>query len=384
MYRIMERQRLREALQGYGVAVGGTVAVVGLWLLLPWRGEHISSSMFLITIGGAGLVGGFWPGMLATVLGAVASLYVPTHRPLVDPLHPGYLVTFVTFWANGPLVSLVCAMLKRTIRDLRRANAELERAGREKASRLERQLRHADRLSTVGRLAAGIAHELGTPLMVVRGRAKRIVGRARQEGGEDALIIVEQADRMAAIIRQLLDYARQRGAVKAPTDVAALARETMTLLKPFAAKRCVTLRIDAADATPAPVDAGQLQQVLANLVMNGIQAMRAGGELLVAIEPAPPGAAPQRADPSADPITTGGTVPPGAYLRVRVVDQGVGIQPEHLAHVFDPFFTTKDVGEGTGLGLSVTQGIVAEHGGWIDVASQPGVGTTFTVHLPLS
>jgi signal transduction histidine kinase len=379
----MGHPRLREALLGYAVAVFGTLAIAGVWLAVPFRGEHISASMCRIAVGGAGLLGGFWPGMLAAVLGAVASNYLGPPRPMWDPAHPGHWMVFATFCANGPLVSLLCALLRRSLHklhranaELERANAELERAGRENANRFERQLRHADRLSTVGSLAAGIAHELGTPLMVVRGRAKRILGRARQEGGDDALIIVEQADRMAAIIRQLLDYARQRSAVKAPADVAALARETLTMLRPFAAKQSVTLRIDASSATPTPVDAGQIQQVLANLVMNGVQAMRTGGELLVAIERVPPGAAHPAADASAD---------PGAeYLRVRVVDQGVGIRPEHLRHVFDPFFTTKDIGEGTGLGLSVTHGIVAEHGGWIDVASEVGVGTTFTVHLPLS
>jgi two-component system NtrC family sensor kinase len=236
------------------------------------------------------------------------------------------------------------------------------------------QLRHADRLSTVGKLASGIAHELGTPLNVVGGRAKRILRRAvPPDTGEDARIIVEQTDRMAAIIRQLLDFARRRGAARAPADVAGIARDVLRLLAPIAAKREVTLELDDGGAAArVPVDAGQIQQALTNLVMNGIQAMPRGGELRVAITRAratrpPPGEGPE-----------------AEYLVVRVRDAGEGIRPEHLPHVFEPFFTTKDVGEGTGLGLSVTYGIVAEHGGFIDVESEPGRGATFTVHLPAS
>jgi signal transduction histidine kinase len=370
---MMERGRLREALLGHGVALGATAAIVGAWLAIPagW-GEHIPFSMFLLSVGAASLVGGFWPGMLAVALGAAMAVYVGTPR-FVWALHaPADWILFAIFAVNGPLVALVCARLRQTLRVLRLAIAEIERVARVKESGLEEQIRHADRLSTVGKLAAGVAHELGTPLAVVSGRAKRIVRSGPPaETGDDARIIVEQADRMAAIIRQLLDFARRRGAVKAPADVGALARSTIGLLAPFAAKRGVMLRVDdASDATPIAVDAGQLQQALTNLIMNGVQAMSRGGELRVAIERA-------RLTP---PAAVGGAE--ASYLVLRVVDQGVGIQPEHVAHVFEPFFTTKDVGEGTGLGLSVAHGIVAEHGGWIDVASEPGAGATFTVHLP--
>ena len=235
------------------------------------------------------------------------------------------------------------------------------------------QLRHADRLSTVGKLASGVAHELGTPLNVVSGRAKRILrGAPPEEAGENARIIVEQAERMTRIIRQLLDFARRREAQMAPAGVAAIAREVLALLGPIAEKHGVALVLADGDAPPlAFVDAGQIHQVLINLVMNGIQAMPSGGALTVTVGRA-------RATP---PPTHGG--PEADCLVLRVRDAGEGIQPEHLPHVFEPFFTTKDVGEGTGLGLSVTHGLVVEHGGWIDVASEPGQGSTFTVHLPM-
>ncbi|HSN99321.1 MAG TPA: ATP-binding protein [Candidatus Nanopelagicales bacterium] len=248
-----------------------------------------------------------------------------------------------------------------------------ERAEREASARIAAmdQLRHADRLNTLGKLASGIAHELGTPLNVVGGRAKMIArGLPQEEAAENARIIAEQADRMARIIRQLLDFARRRGAQKAPTDLTQIARQTLTFLEPLARKRQVNLHLDApAEEARAEVDAGQMQQVLTNLVVNGIQAMKGGGEITVRIERT-------RAQPPAD---HGG--PEGEYLALRIIDAGEGISPENLPRIFEPFFTTKDVGEGTGLGLSVTYGIVQEHGGWIDVQSEVKQGSTFTVFL---
>ncbi|AGP40314.1 sensor histidine kinase [Sorangium cellulosum] len=251
-----------------------------------------------------------------------------------------------------------------------------ERAARETTARIAalEQLRHADRLTTVGKLASGIAHELGTPLNVVGGRAKMIArGLSPEEAADSARIIAEQADRMTKIIRQLLDFARRRVAQKAPADLAQIARQTLALLEPLARKRSVTLRLDEADLAPpgaqAEVDTGQMQQVLTNLVMNGMQSMKRGGELTVRVERA-------RARPPAD---HGGAE--GEHVAIRVIDQGDGIAPENIPRVFEPFFTTKDVGEGTGLGLSVSYGIVREHGGWLDVESELGKGSTFTVYL---
>jgi signal transduction histidine kinase len=257
-----------------------------------------------------------------------------------------------------------------------------ERAAAETSARIAtlEQLRHADRLTTVGKLASGIAHELGTPLNVVGGRAKMIVrGCSTEEGVDNARIIVEQADRMAKIIRQLLDFARTRTVQKSPVDLAQVARQTIVLLDPLARKRRVTLRyvgdVDAGRGaaasfkTVADVDASQMQQVLTNLVMNGVHAMKGGGELTIAVER-------ERLRPPAD---HGG--PEGEYLAIRVVDQGEGIPDDVLPRIFEPFFTTKDIGEGTGLGLSVTYGIVREHGGWIAVESEAKKGSRFTVYL---
>jgi two-component system NtrC family sensor kinase len=143
---------------------------------------------------------------------------------------------------------------------------------------------------------------------------------------------------------------------------------TMELLQPMARKRGVTLVCGERGPAPVEVDATQLQQVLANLVVNGIDAMPDGGELHVSVG--------RRALSPPD----GGPARPMTCVDVR--DRGEGIPPEHLPRVFEPFFSTKGVGEGTGLGLSVSWGIVAEHGGWIGVQSRVGEGSCFTVALP--
>ncbi len=267
----------------------------------------------------------------------------------------------------GVLADEMNAMCER----LARARDELAKATEAKIHMLE-QLRHADRLSTVGKLASGIAHELGTPLNVVSGRARLIAeGLPEPERRESAEVIAGQAQKMAHIIRQLLDFARRRGADKTPHDLRQLARQTAGLLAPIAEKQRVRLEVEAGDdGMVAEVDAGQLQQALTNLVVNGIQAMPSGGTVTVTVRRV-------RARPPAD---HGG--PEADYLCLAVSDEGEGMTEETMAHVFEPFFTTKPVGEGTGLGLSVTYGIVQEHGGWIETRSEPGRGATFRVFLP--
>ena len=237
------------------------------------------------------------------------------------------------------------------------------------------QLRHADRLKTLGQLASGVAHELGTPLSIIAGRARR--GRTGAQTGVEQqrafAIIAEQAERMTAIIRQLLDFARRRGPRFGVHDLGAVARSTLDMLSPLAEKHAIRLTMDdGAPEVRAEVDVTQLQQALTNVAMNGIQAMQPGGVLRVGVECV-------RAAP---PAGHGGAV--GEYACIRVADEGVGIPAEDVPHVFEPFFTTKEVGDGTGLGLSVTWGIVREHGGWIEVTSHPGEGTTFRLFLALA
>jgi len=270
------------------------------------------------------------------------------------------------------------AMLAREMNEMA---ASLDAASREiaqqSAARIaaQEQLRHADRLTTVGKLASGLAHELGTPLGVISGRAKMIVtGEAAdsQEVGECARVIVAQTERMTAIVRQLLGFARRRSGEKRPVDLSALGTETVALLQPLAAKRGVELVAASPDGlVVVHADAPQIQQAVMNLVMNAIHASASGSRVQVTV----------RARAEGPKLTPGRE---GPFAAIEVEDAGAGIPAELLEQVFDPFFTTKAPGEGTGLGLSVAHGIAEDHGGWIDARSELGRGSRFRIGLPSS
>jgi len=241
-----------------------------------------------------------------------------------------------------------------------------------KAAAME-QLRHADRLTTVGKLASGLAHELGTPLNVVKGRAGLI--RDREVDGEDAInsarIVVEQSERMTALIQQLLDFARPRPLHKGQLRVDAMMLRVCELLATIAKKAQVSLQRPAdPSALEVEADDAQLQQVLTNLVINAIHASPAGATVELSAR-----AVEQNAPAHVESART-------AWLAIDVRDHGTGMDAVTKERIFEPFFSTKGVGEGTGLGLSVSWGIIREHGGWIAVESAPGEGSTFTVYLP--
>ena len=255
-------------------------------------------------------------------------------------------------------------------------NLMCERLSEEQSERARatEQLRHADRLTTVGKLASGLAHELGTPLNVVSGRARLIADREVE--GDDVIdsarIVAEQADRMTALIRQLLDFARPRAPQPAPVNITTLAQRVCQLVATIARKANVVLVPPPSDDTlRLEADDGQLTQVLTNLVVNAIQAIGDRGTVELAahtVERVPP------------PYVGGGAQ---TWMAVEVRDTGAGMEPATRDRIFEPFFTTKQVGDGTGLGLSVSWGIVREHGGWIDVQSELDKGSTFTVYLPM-
>lgn len=248
---------------------------------------------------------------------------------------------------------------------------ELEAASSARLAAME-QLRHIDRLKTVGRLASGIAHELGTPLNVVSGRAGLIASNrlSEEEVRDSALVIKSEADRMAEIIRQLLGFARRRPPQRNSVDLHDLADTAIKLLQPLASQRDIQLVQKEGPELTTAVDPAQIQQVLTNLLVNAIHASSPGGQVEVTV-------ARQEACPPSD-----NKASPQDYCSICVEDHGTGIEEESIPHLFEPFFTTKDVGEGTGLGLSVSYGIIEDHDGWIDVQSKLGEGSRFTIYLP--
>ena len=234
----------------------------------------------------------------------------------------------------------------------------LDQQTRERDQALE-QARHADRLATVGKLAAGLAHELGTPLNVVKGRARTLQGGELDPPAAEraAAEIIGETDRMAGLVRQLLDFAGKRGGGRVRLDASDVVQHTLSLLEPTAAKRGVTFHT-ALSPAPVVADAGQLQQVATNLVLNAIQASPAGATVDVEVAASP------------------------GEIALRVRDRGAGLSPEVRAHLFEPFFTTRPPGEGTGLGLAVSFGIVKELSGRIEAGNAEGGGAVFAVLLP--
>lgn len=281
---------------------------------------------------------------------------------------------------DGPLPATgndELAVLARALNDmceqLRAAWAERDAAARSRIAALER-LRHVDRLSTMGILAAGIAHELGTPLHVVSGRAQLILDAETSTAGskKNAKIIVDEAERMTGIVRQLLDFARKRPPLKVRADARGLAQHVVELLSMLARKGGIELRLAPGDDDTTIVgDANQLEQALTNLVVNAIQASRSGHDVVIDV---------RRVPEATPPTEVGG--PPRDEVWLSVKDKAGGVPEAHLDKLFTPFFTTKDVGAGTGLGLAIAWGLVREHDGAIDVDSRDGVGSTFTLRLP--
>ncbi len=241
------------------------------------------------------------------------------------------------------------------------------------------QVVRAEKLSSVGLVAAGIAHELNSPLMAIL-TYSHLVRRAvppDSQAFEDLRMIEQQANRSAAIIRQLLDYSRKQeeAPVTEPCDVAQVLAGAAELLKVEMQNADVHLTVAVPDDLPeVEAQPGQLMQVFVNLMMNAVQAMPHGGDLSV------------EADTVARSAYASAGLPPHSgteVVRIAFRDTGVGIAAADLSKVFDPFFTTKPVGQGSGLGLSVSQGLIRGYRGTILVESDGRTGTVFTVLLPV-
>lgn len=266
-------------------------------------------------------------------------------------------------------IAQLASEFNRMAQSLAEQRRSAEREAEERLA-LERELRHNERLASVGRLAAGVAHEMGAPLNVIKGRAE-ILREGPDAPVEKRLrnldIITSQADAIADIVRQLLTLARPFNLRREPIELSRLIDNAVELVEADAAKSGVRVNVSRnSHHQPDFVEGDQalLQQALMNICINALHAMTQGGSLGIDVMPEE-----QRRNGR-------------AFTGLRVSDTGSGIAPEHLEHIFDPFFTTKEVGKGTGLGLSVTRRIVEEHDGWIEVANRAEGGAVFTIWLP--
>jgi two-component system NtrC family sensor kinase len=276
--------------------------------------------------------------------GVVEVVYTET-RPLLD---------------EGPFLSNERSLLDAIARQI--AVIVEHWQAQEERSRLQKQLMHADRLATIGQLAAGVAHELNEPLSSILGFAQLLERSAGMPEGArpDIQKIVTASLHAREIIKKLLLFARQTPTFKGPMDLNRVILGAIDLFKRYFEREQTELVCVLCPQMPVMRgDAGQLTQVLVNLVVNAVQAMPQGGRLTIQ------------------------THVQDSHAVCIVEDTGVGMTEEIQDRLFVPFFTTKEVNQGTGLGLPVVHGIVTSHGGTIEVGSQPGKGTTFTIRLPI-
>jgi PAS domain S-box-containing protein len=239
--------------------------------------------------------------------------------------------------------------------------------------RLEAQLKQAEKMQAVGHLAGGIAHDFNNILGAILGYGELAQRKADGDQRRYLDTIMDAGNRGKALVNQILSYSRAEGSEKVPVIVASVAQEACDLVRGSSPKAIEVLFSTTANDAAVLGDPTRMHQLLMNLSTNAIHAMDDGGSLEVKVEG-------ERVD--APRKVRSGEVPLGEYVRITVADSGHGIAPEVIDRIFEPFFTTKPAGRGTGLGLALVHSVVTEHQGYIDVASELGRGTTFTVWIP--
>jgi two-component system NtrC family sensor kinase len=325
--------------------------------------------------------------LISAFLVAFVGFFVtrPIHRLIeasaavgrMDLEHPIEITSSRELWSLAGSFNDMRHRLRDALGEINRAAQELEAKVRERTAQLEhaqRRLLQADRLASLGQLAASVAHEINNPLSGVlnyaalMGRILRDDGVPRERVAEFRGYlgrVAEQTARAGRIVSDLLAFSRRSKPQRAPSDLGVIVRATVGLVSHKLRLLGVeaTLQLDET-LPPLPCDASQVQQVVLNLVMNGAEATRPRGSGHVRIVT-------RRSDD-------------GESAVLEVSDDGEGMPKDTLDRIFDPFFTTKDDGKGVGLGLAVVYGIVESHGGRIDVRTEAGRGTTFEVTLPLA
>jgi len=252
--------------------------------------------------------------------------------------------------------------------------SEKVRAEQERA-RLEAQLKQAEKMQAVGHLAGGIAHDFNNILGAILGYGELAQNRAQGDSDMKRYLdtIMGAGNRAKALVTQILSYSRAEGAEKMPVIVAPIAQEVCDLVRGSTPAGIEMSFTGAGDDAMVMGDPTRLHQLLMNLCTNAVQAMGEGGKLELAID---------HETLEAPKKVRTGEIPAGDYVRITVRDSGHGIAPEVIDRIFEPFFTTKPAGKGTGLGLALVHAVVSEHKGFLEVQSELGRGTTFSVWIP--
>ena len=264
----------------------------------------------------------------------------------------------------GSISSSEIGVLQKTFQDMLSSLRERDRSQRAES---ELKLLQSEKQASVGRLAAGVAHEINNPLTGVLTFTHMLLRREdiNDEIREDLKTIADSTERVRMIVKGLLDFSRQTKIEAEPTNINTLIEQTIPLVANQALVKGVIFCFEPGEDIPMrTLDRNQVQSVILNIILNAIDATEKGGHINIYTR-----------------LTTAASE--GKAIEVEISDTGCGIPPEHLDKLFDPFFTTKEVGKGTGLGLSVSQGIIERHGGTIRVRSTVGEGSVFTISFPV-
>lgn len=308
------------------------------------------------------VIAGFLVTVGATSLASLLLLFLVT-KLVLSPI--GSVIDMSHKVVAGDLTARVAAQAPGEMGELCRAVNAMADAVAQREEQFKqatrRQISQSEKLASIGRLAAGVAHEINNPLTGVLTFAHLLREKTNMDNQDqqDLDLIIHETTRVAEIVSGLLDFARERPPAKTMLDLNQVIRQTIRLFANQSQFKKIQIEEHLAEGLPlVNGDRNQLQQVILNLALNAGEAMPKGGSLTIT------------------------TQLHGKDIEMNVTDTGTGIKPEHLDQIFDPFFTTKPVGKGTGLGLSVSYGIIQQHGGALSVESEEGKGTTFTVILP--
>lgn len=321
-----------------------------------------------------------WSFLITVIMligGMVTIILIGTRKWVSEPI--SRLIVGINQIANGNLdtridlgrkdeISQLAEAFNQMAVDLKKAREEVIQQAETKIE-LERSLRHSEKLATIGQLASGLAHEIGTPLNIIAGRvelAKRRVEDIEVQKNLD--IVIQQTERITKIIQQLLGFVRRKKPEQMSLNLGNILGTALDFLDHQIKKQGVTVNKEIKDNLPLLVgDPDQIQQVFINLILNAIQAMPHGGTL--------------RLSASSKLITKDGFEDgEREYVEICVEDSGIGMEKEVVQSIFNPFYTTKKTG--IGLGLAISHGIIQDHEGWIDVESEIGKGSLFKVYLP--
>jgi two-component system NtrC family sensor kinase len=307
--------------------------------------------------------------LVITLAGMIVAFFVSNFlaRSFLQPIKK--LISASSQWAKGDLDYRIKITQKNEIAELEKTFNLMASSLKERDDKLreytDQQIMKSERLATLGQLAAGVAHEINNPLGTISIYTQMILddlGKDNDSCRENLAVVMKQTNRAGRIVKDLLEYARQPEPEMRILNINDVLRKAIAIITHPAELQSIVVSTNLAPELPdSQGDGDKLQQVFVNIIMNALQAMPQGGELTVVTRPAED----------------------NKLIEIEISDTGCGIPQEHLSKLFDPFFSTKSAGEGTGLGLSVSLGIVQRHNGTIDVKSKVGEGSRFIIRFPV-